>query len=61
VGQQESEWCFSVTSYFDTCYLLHADFLFSLFFDPENGGNNPPKRLSTFSLLLVLALLPLGA
>jgi hypothetical protein len=31
------------------CYLLHAGFLFGLFFDPENGGDVPPKSHLTFT------------
>jgi hypothetical protein len=31
-------------SIFKDSYLLYADFLFRLFFDPEDGGDVPPKR-----------------
>jgi hypothetical protein len=28
-----------------TCYLIHAGFLFGLFFDPEDGGDTWTHRL----------------
>jgi hypothetical protein len=28
---------------------FHADLLLGLFFDPEDGGNVPPKRWLTFN------------
>jgi hypothetical protein len=31
------------------CYLLHADFLLRIFFDPEDGGDMSPKCLLTLS------------